>query len=498
MADTKGIIELLLSDEKLMNSKSFRSAAYSDEPIIKPASKMTNYTPPEIIRLQKMSRVYAAYSPVEVEFYKQAKEMESYEDDFEYDGLFNCYYPTYRNMTINQMRGYFSWRTKVRKGIYEETSLSFLFVYIYELLHLVGASSAEDGFEKLITFYENYRDYNPEIKRYMKIWLSDFAVYHNLDKSYLERVDSVSFDSSLIVLQNYEGRSDDELFNAITELSSHRIENSKFYKCYPEDMKAVICNVYKAMSEYYAKHRKKTFCESLFGQKISNTYTMFSAAVFCDYKRYRDYEYVVSDIHKYSCKNGRWSCEKYYGNRGKNHMLGDILRTIDSVMRVKYNFGHNTNPALDTKLILSIISKEIDRYLELKKKNEAPEIKIDVSKLQGIRTAAEITRDKLIVDEENDNFDFADDYGHDTVKTEVSAENNTSLDTAEYEFMQCLLYGGDWHAAVKKHGKMLSILADSVNEKLFDIFGDTVIVFDGDVPELIEDYTDELKGYIKR
>ena len=43
---------------------------------------------------------------------------------------------------------------------------------------------------------------------------------------------------------------------------------------------------------------------------------------------------------------------------------------------------------------------------------------------------------------------------------------------------------------------LLSVVADSVNEKLFDLIGDTAIIFDGDNPELIEDYIDELKGII--
>ena len=43
---------------------------------------------------------------------------------------------------------------------------------------------------------------------------------------------------------------------------------------------------------------------------------------------------------------------------------------------------------------------------------------------------------------------------------------------------------------------MPSILADSINEKLFDFFGDTVIDMSTDVPELIEDYIDELQGFV--
>jgi hypothetical protein len=39
-------------------------------------------------------------------------------------------------------------------------------------------------------------------------------------------------------------------------------------------------------------------------------------------------------------------------------------------------------------------------------------------------------------------------------------------------------------------------MADSINEKLYDIFADTVIEFDGDIPAVIEDYEEELKGMI--
>ena len=63
-------------------------------------------------------------------------------------------------------------------------------------------------------------------------------------------------------------------------------------------------------------------------------------------------------------------------------------------------------------------------------------------------------------------------------------------------FIRALLYGGDTESAAKSCGKMPSILADSINEKLFDTFGDTVIDFSSDTPELIEDYTDELRQMI--
>ena len=37
---------------------------------------------------------------------------------------------------------------------------------------------------------------------------------------------------------------------------------------------------------------------------------------------------------------------------------------------------------------------------------------------------------------------------------------------------------------------------DSINEKLYDRFMDTVIIYEGDKPRIVDDYTDELKGLI--
>ena len=71
--------------------------------------------------------------------------------------------------------------------------------------------------------------------------------------------------------------------------------------------------------------------------------------------------------------------------------------------------------------------------------------------------------------------------------------DNGPLDADEKEFLIALLYNGDIAAAAKKCGKMPSILADSINEKMFEVFSDNIIDFSEDIPQLIEDYTDELK-----
>ena len=148
-------------------------------------------------------------------------------------------------------------------------------------------------------------------------------------------------------------------------------------------------------------------------------------------------------------------------------------------------------------MLQGIIRREIARYLELKRRSEVPKVEIDLTKLQGIRQAAEITRDRLIVDEEPGEIPIAaapppPEEAHEPPKYD------TGLTEAEIRYLRALLCGGDPGAVLRESGALASVLVDSINEKLFDRFGDTVILYDGDAPEPIEDYAEELKGIVER
>ena len=137
-----------------------------------------------------------------------------------------------------------------------------------------------------------------------------------------------------------------------------------------------------------------------------------------------------------------------------------------------------------------------DGIFERKKREEAAKIEIDVSKLNGIRQAADITREKLIVDDECEKEEEPEITAAEP-ENAPGVPDDIPLDAGEYSFMRCLLYGGDISAAAAEAGKLPSLIADSVNGKLFDLFGDTVIDFSGGGFVPIEDYIDELKGMIK-
>lgn len=510
MADLNELLKKLNSDEKL--KKTFnRSGVYTDEPIIIPASRMNGYTPERITQMIRMAktgemRYYHSYRV----FYLQGKAMEDFTDNYEYTGTFTCYYPTYTSMTITQLRGYFTWRTAVRRGEYPEVSLSFIFVYIYELICGIGVSSAEKGFDALVDISEKYSTVYPVLRHFIKKWLEDYVVYYGLGSEYADRVFDNIFDENALILTAPDEHTDAEIISAIKLISSYGVERSPFYKSFPEDMDRVLAGVYRRMCIHHLKKSKHSYPEMLFGEFREYEYELFRNAVFYDNRKYEDYQYSVSPARSFSCVNGRWECRSFFSTAGCRQKLGDLCKTVDSVMRERYGSCRPIMKNIDTKYVLAIINEEIDALLAEKKKAEESKVTIDVTKLGGIRSAADITRDRLMTESEMEETVSAvidpqfcqeeeslsesgkhpaDDCAQDAVPC--------GLSEAEYEYMKVMLYGGDKAAAVKKSGVPLSVLIDNINEKMFDSFGDTVLDFYADEPEFIEDYIEELKGMIK-
>ena len=118
-------------------------------------------------------------------FIKQGKLLAGYEDDYVYDRRVTHYFPTYQSLTNPELRGYFSWRTKLRRGNLQKTSLTYAFLYIYELLNQIGVADPMDGYRKLTEFRDAYGALNDGILPYLNQWLMDYVVYYNLDAGLL-------------------------------------------------------------------------------------------------------------------------------------------------------------------------------------------------------------------------------------------------------------------------------------------------------------------------
>jgi len=157
-------------------------------------------------------------------FYQQALFMKDFTDDYEGYVRFSQYFPYYQLMGYEQLRSYFTWRTKVRQGNITETSLSYAFLYIYELLSNIGVTDPNDGLDKLMSFWKSFGNYTKLLDSYMLRWLKDYHVYYELPQSFDEFVranDLVDYYPEL--------KKTDDTFDLFCSISKYNIKNSTFF-----------------------------------------------------------------------------------------------------------------------------------------------------------------------------------------------------------------------------------------------------------------------------
>ena len=500
MTDARELNGEMSTEEKLERIRQISSRLYRDVPILMTAAQAAEMTPPKYREMRKIAINAAAYrrEPEAKIFYEQGKFMEGFEDDFDYQGSFTRYFPTYQGLTDLQLRGYFSWRTRLRRGNLEKASLSFAFMYIYELLNGIGARSPEEGYRALTDFRTDYGQLDAQIEPYLRLWLNDYIVYYNLDRSLLKDVTDVSFDETILTLLDCrtkdagEAGADelDKAFTALNALSSYNLANSPFFRRYPEDVKRVAYGAFSALSKRYAKRRanQEGVQEQFLGKICTYPHAMFQSAVFYDRLDRRDYLYEVNEICRYRCRDGSWTSERFFGFRGKIKRIGVLLKAVDFLMRRRYNFKSTLKVDKLTQTYRTAIEREIESLLERRRERAQPRVEIDVSKLPQIRRAALATQDKLIVAESQDAApQAADPAGSEPAKP-------TALSGVERRFLKRLLDGQPYEDLLRPLNLMPSLMVEAVNEKLYETFGDTVIAYDGDRPEPIGDYMDKLRG----
>ena len=492
-------------DPKRAAAEWFRTTVFRDETIRSGSVRSTERAPAILHAARSLANnSFHSWQSAESLFLKQGKLLAGYEDDYAGDcGEVQRYYTTYQSLTDRQLRAYFSWRTKLRHGDVREAPLSFAFLYIYELLNQIGVADPMDGYSKLESFRDAYGKLDSHILSYLSVWLTDYVVYYGLDRTLLSEAPQVVRDQSIAVLEHIGEQGEGEVIHAVKQLSKW-LERSKFYASHREDMDTVTVRVLRRISAHYAVRCKKTMTEQFFGTLYSVPANLFTAAVFCDPLKRKNYEYTADEQCIYSCKNGRWTVWRRVSAPGCRGKLDDLLKSIDSAMRAAYEYGHPVKAKVETKWILRTIQEEVQGLLVEKKAAGEKKITIDYGQLIKIRQDAAVTQEKLIVDEEMDIPGEPAPQEQEQLSllaplqagpapaAPPSQGSDTPLNSPEYRLLHCLLYGGDvgW---VQAEGQLLSVLVDSINEKLYDTFLDCVL---DDTPQLIEDYIDDLKEMV--
>lgn len=346
----------------------------------------------------------------------------------------------------------------------------------------------------------------------------------------------------------------DGVFAAVQALSFQYFEKSIFARKYPEDVRDAVSLILYALQGVMRQQRMGSLVERYFGMKDVREKRLFHSAIFYDHRQYEDYTYEVSPIDVWRCHKGNWTVESYEGGSKRSKPFEQLLREIDRQLRLQFHFGHEIKAGNLDPVTEEIIAHFASQYVRDKEEASRPKISIDMSILGSIRRDAAVTRDSLIVDEAvedlirqaGDAVEMSDDMskdapsvenirpaaehiaeemwklpelgkravepdetsrkreavssmpaGSDTAPVVGQMEQDSLIFSQEEQFLlHALLYGKAYDDYLRERHLMLSMLVDSINEKAMDAVGDTVIAFDGDVPEVIKDYRGELESLV--
>lgn len=535
MPDIDKILEQLLSDPRLREGRAFASSrTYGDEPIIRRGSQMHGFVPEPIKQLREMQITPQGRTWSEARlFFEQAKLLEDFEDHAPFVGQFISYYPTYRSMNDRQLRGYFTWRGNVRRGQIEDVSTSFAYVYIYELLMGIGAEPGAKAFEALETFYRAYRAFDQaSMDRNVRPWLVDYVVDHGLDPKLAEPYTDAAHDKAISLLEGIDraavlsappkgsrrapfdfgtlGEAAAKLADAVDALSTWRLKDSRLYKENPNDLAVVLLAVFIRLSRHYARTHNQSLVETLFGTHFPLRHLMYASAIHYEPAPHPDCVFELSATRRYLCKNGSWACDGYHDGGAKSTKLGDLARAVDRQLRAAIDFPAQLKDHAEPKYLVKMIDAEVADYLAYKEAHRPVVVDIDFSKLAQIRAAASVTQEALLVDEEREDASQAEGLEAAVfAEPPASAEPETATSPApsgddqqnarndafgltedERALVEALIAGRTAPGAKTS----ADLLVDAINEKLFDLVGDTVVEFGADgAPELIEDYADDVR-----
>ena len=470
-------------------------------------------------------------------FYRQAMFMKDYEDNAPWPGGFSCYFPTYQDMTTKQLRGYFSWRTRIRRGEYGPISTSAAYIYVYELLNGIGADTPQESLDKLKVFEKGYIDagYGDErMRKNLHKWMLEFAVVSDLpvcaarefiDPEWIER------DTALAALRYPGEKTDEEVFAALYLFSGRKLDESPVVRPgkqnesqatsdgsgYAARGRHLFCEAWRAgVAEY--RLRDKSFFSLMFGEPGVRRWYPLSNTVYYRKEQSGDQDYVLNECRVFRCRNGNWTEESYsklYFDRAR---LKSFLHEADLKLRRYLKTGHYLREKEEDLWASACIEAVIEADRRALIEAARPKITIDLSGLDQIRKDAQITRDSLLTGEELEELEQAESdllaATEEPVKTapgetlpEASFQpaateelrSDLPLDDFQVRILQTLLSpGGGVEAAdlIRSGHRMPAIVADAINEAMFDLIGDTVILCEDDVLSLVEDYREDVEQLV--
>jgi len=460
----------------------------------------------EIARAHRSSYDYSRFfdrrvqSGNELVFYKQGLFMKDFTDDYEGKASFSQYFPSYQMMGYEQLRTYFTWRTEVRNGRISDTSLSYAFLYIYELLSNIGVDHPQDGLDQLMAFWKVFRVYHASIDKYMFRWFKDYHIYYDLPHSFREFVEAHDLS------EHYPGiAGTDDDFQLFCAISKYDIRKSAFFSADNAKMIAdCFCFIMDRLRLVCADHDIQLDDSIFQPTKKMSVWVPFKSALFHPWLTQADRRVVLSEKEIYVCSQNKWIFSTTITTESGRQLIGYVMKQMESVLRKAMNYKFKLSANINTvthpivgklrengESLEQVVTKAV---LEFYREATKTVVSVDPKALSSIRREALVTQEKLVVPEPEAQVVPQVEPVPVAVSEAPEGLKDVLTDT-ELQALAVVLHGEiELKQFADECGIMLEVLVDGINEKAVDYMGDNLL---DENFLLYEDYREQVKELIQ-
>ncbi|MBQ4136961.1 MAG: TerB N-terminal domain-containing protein, partial [Clostridia bacterium] len=402
---------------------------------------------------------------------------------------FPAYIPEYRSMKRAQLDFYFYFRGCVRKGERIESPLSYILLFLFEIINLPDMIKPEDGALYMCRILDFYGEVYPRLVSYISEWLCDYALIHKLSLP----KEAIPMKGLLLKASSfpefYLDPAYTDRFSLVCRAAHYTpdIENR-----YPETVALIREHLVRAIDTL---SQKKRGCDFSLDEVLATTTgarTAYRSAL-CAYTSNALISYTYKSLSG-NTMSAKRLCEicKYSENRVRAH-LGirarlkcPMLSDADRVLLDDYFDDH-----------LPIERKKYIRKAPVTYMGENEHLYEPESVGISFDAARDIEKDSWKAAEM---LEAAfEEYVTEPEVTEPADNELTALNETERELLRFVL-GNDTlslKSMLKQKGLIADAVVESINTYAFDKIGDSVIEgFDGDYT-VVEDYITEVRKWIE-
>lgn len=352
-------------------------------------------------RSELPARIEAIYACED--FLSAARAMEDYEDDCPFAGTVPLYQPEYRDLTPNELRGYFTWRAALRRGEVSAHCDAFVYLYLSELMLGVGAANAAEALDCMDAFASSYFSAghgSEALQRNFKNWRFEYAVLNRVDAARVRAYENPAlrhWDEALTVLREPEKRSDEAVFAALAELGGKKLTEARSVKGLGD----------KAAFYYAAIWRSSAplLFAACFGNLRMREWKPFSDAprlkVVCE-NAGQGFSYQLNELRSFAATGSGFTEYCYLRQQFDSKRFFAFLKEADTALRVRFLRGKaskNMSAAQDIAL-QEAFSRAFASCEATEAAQKLAAVPVRREKLADIRAAAAVTTAALLTEAE--------------------------------------------------------------------------------------------------